>query len=101
MSGMKQFSKAKAQLTARKTVRTGPSDRQRIQGAASAIGLSKMDFIVQASVQKANLVERNLGTSVLPEDAFEKFKQAVTAPGKRVSGLALAALQSDGILLDV
>ena len=87
-------------MTARKEVRMRPSDENRIKAAAAAVGLNEADFIRQAALQQVSEVERRSTMSVLPVDAFEAFKSAVSRPGKVVPGLAKAAAQAEGILKD-
>ncbi|GAA6210234.1 hypothetical protein NBRC116601_35270 [Cognatishimia sp. WU-CL00825] len=87
-------------MTARKEVRMRPSDEQRIKAAAAAVGLNEADFIRQAALHQVNEVERRTSMSVLPEDVFQAFKQAVSAPGRVLPGLADAAARSQGILKD-
>ncbi len=87
-------------MTARKEVRMRPSDEARIKAAAATVGLSEADFIRQAALQQVSELERRSSMSVLPPDAFEAFKSAVSKPGKSISGLAKAAAQSEGILKD-
>lgn len=88
-------------MTARKEVRMRPSDEQRIKAAAATVGLNEADFIRQAALQQVGEVERRSTMSVLPIEAFEAFRNAVSAPGKAIPGLAEAAAQSEGILKDV
>jgi len=87
-------------MTARKEVRMRPSDEIRIKAAAATIGLNEADFIRQAALQQVGEVERRSAMSVLPVEAFEAFRNAVSKPGKVIPGLAKAAAQAEGILKD-
>lgn len=87
-------------MTARKEVRMRPSDESRIKAAAAAVGLNEADFIRQAALQKVHEVERSSMMSVLPVEAFEAFRSAVSGHGKVIPGLAKAADQAEGILKD-
>lgn len=87
-------------MTARKEVRMRPSDESRIKAAAATVGLNEADFIRQAALQQVDEVERRSRMSVLPVEAFEAFKSAVSLPGKFIPGLAKAAAQAEGILKD-
>ena len=82
----------------RKVVRLHPKDEKRIKAAAKATGLREADFIVQASLQKAEDVEHRM--SILPADAFAAFKKAVEAPPRQIPGLVRLAEEAKGILKD-
>jgi len=87
-------------MDARKELRLHRADEERIRAAAAATGLQEADFIRQAALLRAQEVERRLSLSILPVKAFDAFKAAVEAPGKRVPGLARAAEASKGLLKD-
>ena len=87
-------------MEARKEVRMHRADEERIRAAAAATGLQEADFIRQAALLRAQEVEQRMSLSILPIKAFEAFKAAVDAPGKKVSGLARAAKATKGLLKD-
>lgn len=87
-------------MDARKELRLHRTDEERIRAAAAATGLQEADFIRQAALLRAQEVERRLSLSILPVEAFDAFKAAVEAPGKRIPGLARAAEASKGLLKD-
>ena len=87
-------------MEARKEVRMHRADEERIRAAAAATGLQEADFIRQAALLRAQEVEQRMSLSILPVEAFEAFKAAVDAPGKKVSGLARAAKATKGLLKD-
>jgi uncharacterized protein (DUF1778 family) len=87
-------------MEARKEVRMHRADEALIRAAAAASGLQEADFIRQAAIARARDVERQLSLSVLPTEAFDAFKAAISAPGTRVPGLAQAARMSKGRLKD-
>lgn len=87
-------------MSARKEVRMRPSDEKRIKAAAAAVGLSEADFIRQAALKQAEEFERRSAMSLLPAEAFEAFKSAVSAEGRVRPGLASAAAQAEGLLRD-
>lgn len=88
-------------MEARKELRMHRRDEARIRAAAAATGLQEADFIRQAALLRVQEVERQLSLSVLPEDAFAAFRDAVDAPGQVQPGLAKAAKLSAGRLRDV
>ncbi len=87
-------------MEARKEVRMHRADEERIRAAAAATGLQEADFIRQAALLRAQEVEQRMSLSILPVEAFEAFKAAVDAPGKKVPGLARAAKATEGLLKD-
>lgn len=87
-------------MEARKEVRLHRADEERIRAAAAATGLQEADFIRQAALLRAQEVEQKLSLSILPSDAFEAFRSAINGPGEAVSGLARAAVASQGRLTD-
>jgi uncharacterized protein (DUF1778 family) len=91
---------ARGRMEARKEVRMHRRDEELIKAAAVAVGLQEADFIRQAALQKAAEVERHLALSVLPVGAFEAFRAAIEAPGKKVPGLVAAAKASEDLLKD-
>jgi len=87
-------------MEARKEVRLHRADEERIRAAAAATGLQEADFIRQAALLRAQEVEQRMTLSILPADAFEAFSDAVSSPGKVVTGLDRAARLSKGRLTD-
>ncbi len=87
-------------MEARKEVRMHRADKERIRAAAAATGLQEADFIRQAALLRAQEVEQRMSLSILPTEAFDAFKLAVEAPGKKVPGLARAAKAAEGLLND-
>ena len=100
MFGMETVSATPGKMEARKEVRMHRRDEERIRAAAAATGLQEADFIRQAALLRAQEVERRMSLSVLPLEAFDRFKAAVEAPGKVVPGLARSAEASKGVLKD-
>ena len=84
----------------RKELRLHRKDEERIKAAAKAAGLGETDFIIRASLQKAEDVERHRYVSVLPAGAFAAFKEAVEAPPRELPGLARLVEEAKGILKD-
>lgn len=91
----------RGKMEARKEVRMHRVDEERIKAAAAATGLRVADFIRQAALLRAQEVEHRMNLSILPVEAFDAFKAAVAAPGKKVTGLARAAKATQGLLKDV
>lgn len=87
-------------MEARKEIRMHRADEARIKAAAAATGVQEADFIRQAALLRAQEVEQRLSLSILSAEAFDAFKAAVDAPGKRIAGLAKAEEASKGILTD-
>ena len=87
-------------MESRKELRLHRADEKRIKAAADATGLQEADFIRQAALLRAQEVEQRMSLSILPIEAFEAFKAAVDAPGKKVPGLARAAKATKGLLKD-
>ncbi len=100
MFAMTPASPTPGKMDARKELRLHRSDEERIRAAAAATGLQEADFIRQAALLRAQEVEQRLSLSILPVEAFDAFKAAVEAPGKRVPGLARATEASKGLLKD-
>lgn len=100
MFAMTPATQTPGKMDARKELRLHRADEERIRAAAAATGLQEADFIRQAALLRAQEVEQRLSLSILPAKAFDAFKAAVEAPGKRVPGLARAAEASKGLLKD-
>lgn len=76
------------------------SDEERIRAAAAATGLQEADFIRQAALLRAQEVEQRMSLSILPTEAFDAFKAAVEAQGRKVPGLARAARATKDLFKD-
>lgn len=100
MFAMETVTLTPGKMEARKEVRMHRADEERIKVAAAATGLQEADFIRQAALLRAQEVEQRLSLSILPVEAFEAFKAAVEAPGKKVLGLARAAKAAKGLIKD-
>ena len=94
------MSPTQGKMEARKELRLHRRDEERIRAAAAACGLQEADFIRQAALLRAQEVEQRLALSILPAEIFEAFRAATAAPGRRVEGLAEAAMATDGLLRD-
>ena len=86
--------------TARKEFRIRPSDEERLKQAAAAVGLSEAEFITEAAMTRVAEIERKSLVTLLPEDAFARFEQAIQSEGKVIPGLAKAAKRAEGLLRD-
>lgn len=91
---------ARERKSARKELRLRKSDEDRIRRAAAAVGLSETDFITEAAMARVEEVERRSLVSVLPQEVFLRFGEAIAAQGRVVSGLAAAAERAGRILAD-
>lgn len=100
MFALENIATASGKMDARREVRMHRADEERIRAAAAATGLQEADFIRQAALLRAREVEQRMSLSVLPIEAFKAFLAAVSAPGKKVPGLARAARETKGILRD-
>ena len=87
--------------SARKELRMRPSDEAKIRRAASAMGLSDTDFIVEAAMAKAAEVERRALSTTLPLDQFRAFQAAIATGGANLEGLRAAASKTRGVLNDL
>ena len=72
-----------------------------IRALAAAMGVSVTDFIGEATIRPAMAVELRLSLLILPQDAFEAFRAAISGPGRKVPGLARAAEASKYLLTGV
>ena len=88
----------KSKMDARKEVRMRKSDAKRIKAAAAELGLQESDFIRQAALMRAYEVEQHLSLSILPEEIFVKFQQAVNKSGDKNPRLSEAFEKSQKIL---
>lgn len=100
MFRMESVAQTPGKMEARKELRLHRRDEERIRAAAAATGVQEADFIRQAALQRAQEVEQRLALSILPTEAFEAFRVAVSAQGKVVTGLAQAAKATEGVLRD-
>jgi len=87
--------------SARKELRMRPSDEAKIRRAASAMGLSDTDFIVEAAMAKAAEIERRTRVTALPLEQFRAFEAALGGGGANVEGLRAAAAKTRGVLNDL
>ena len=79
MQETKMATPAAGDREARKNLRLCRQDEERIKAAAKATGMREMDFILPASLRKAEHV-MNRYMSILPADAFAAFKTAAEGP---------------------
>lgn len=100
MFALETIASTPGKMEARKEVRMHRADEERIRAAAAATGLQEADFIRQAALLRAQEVEQRMSLSILPMEAFEAFRLAVKAPGKKVPGLARAAKATKDLLKD-
>lgn len=85
----------------RKDLRLKPSVMVAIERAALAVGMDTSTFITSAAYREALAVEAAQHRTVLPQEAFDAFAEAVNRPGERLDSLdsllkARQSLQSDG-----
>lgn len=100
MFALESVASTPGKMEARKEVRMHRADEERIRAAAAATGLQEADFIRQAALVRAQEVEQRMNLSILPVEAFEAFRAAIEAPGKKVPGLARAAKATKDIFRD-
>lgn len=100
MFALETVTQTPGKMEARKEVRMHRADEERIRAAAAATGLQEADFIRQAALLRAQEVEQRMSLSILPVEAFEAFRTAVEAPGKKVPGLARVVEATQGFLKD-
>ena len=77
--------------TARLNCRVRASIKQRAEEAARALGQSITDFTEQALAEKAEAVLSQLERIQLSERDFDRFIQAINAPGEPTPALREAA----------
>lgn len=81
--------------TARKELRLKPSDDERLKNAAAFVGLSETDLIIEAAMERVGDIERRSMVTLLPDDTFMRFHEAIQQEGKVIPGLKRAAEKAD------
>ena len=66
--------------TERLEARLSPHDRERIEQAASAAGLSVTGFVVSAAVERADEIIAAATTTVVPAEYFDDLLSALDEP---------------------
>ena len=86
--------------TARKELKLQPSVLEAIKTAARSVGMDPSTFIATAAFERAQEIARAQHMTVLPEEQFRAFAEAVDRDGQHTAALRASIAKSRALFAD-